>query len=95
MQKIQIRNAVKQKEMFLKSVDETYIGKLETTNKLLGEIPQSIGIKTGTTTDAGEVLIYEYQDEAKDLVLIVMGSTDRFSDVRALLYWVLTNYRWK
>jgi serine-type D-Ala-D-Ala carboxypeptidase (penicillin-binding protein 5/6) len=95
MKSSQIQNAVKQKELFLKSIDEKYIGKLETTNRLLNEIPQSIGIKTGTTTDAGEVLIYEYQDEVKDLVIIVMGSSDRFSDVRALLYWVLTNYRWK
>jgi len=74
-----IRQAAKSKEFTIKSIAESYIGKLETTNVLLKEIPQTIGVKTGKTTEAGEVLIYEYKDEAKDLVIIVMGSDDRFS----------------
>ena len=74
--------------------DEKFIGKIETTNKLLYEIPQTIGVKTGRTTEAGEVLIYEYKDDTKDLLIIVMGSEDRFTDVRALLNWLLTSYSW-
>lgn len=90
-----IRQIVRTKEYTISSVDDKYIGKLETTNKLLSEIPQTIGIKTGTTTDAGQVLIYEYKDDIKDLVIIVMGSEDRFTDVRALLSWIFQSYSWK
>ncbi len=90
-----IRQIVKTKEFAVKSFDEKFIGKIETTNKLLYEIPQTIGVKTGRTTEAGEVLIYEYKDDTKDLLIIVMGSEDRFTDVRALLNWLLTSYSWQ
>ncbi len=90
-----LKNIVAKKEYTVKSINEEYIGKLESTNKLLTEIPQSVGVKTGTTAEAGQVLIYEYSDENKDLMLIVMGSTDRFSDVRVLLNWVSASYSWK
>jgi D-alanyl-D-alanine carboxypeptidase (penicillin-binding protein 5/6) len=66
-----------------------------TTNYLLWAVPESVGIKTGTTTEAGEVLVYEYKDNEKDLIIVVMGSTDRFTDTRRLLDWVLTSYSWK
>jgi len=89
-----IRQAVKAKEYLIKSTDEKFIGKVENTNKLLFEIPQSIGIKTGTTSEAGQVLIYEFKDAQKDLVIIVMGSEDRFTDTRALLNWALLSYSW-
>ncbi|EKD99768.1 MAG: Serine-type D-Ala-D-Ala carboxypeptidase [uncultured bacterium] len=68
---------------------------LYNTNKLLWEIPQTVGIKTGTTAEAGEVLIYEYKDSDKDLIIIVMGSRDRFVDTRALLYWAQKAFTWK
>lgn len=95
MDKNVIRQIVKTKEFTVKSVDDKFIGKLETTNKLLFEIPQTIGVKTGRTAEAGEVLIYEYKDDMKDILIIVMGSEDRFTDVRALLNWVLTTYSWE
>jgi serine-type D-Ala-D-Ala carboxypeptidase (penicillin-binding protein 5/6) len=89
-----IKSIVAKKEYLVKSTNEEFIGKLESTNKLLSEIPQSVGVKTGTTTEAGQVLIYEYADNAKDLMIIVMGSEDRFTDVRALLNWTTASYRW-
>lgn len=65
------------------------------TNKLLWDIPQTIGVKTGTTAEAGEVLIYEYKDDLRTLLIIVMGSTDRFEDTKALLGWVTAKYSWE
>ncbi len=64
------------------------------TNKLLWDVPNSVGIKTGTTQEAGEVLIYQYKDDLKDLMIIVMGSQDRFFDTQAILKWILDSYSW-
>jgi len=84
-----IRNSVKTKEI------EIGVRKITSTNKLLWEIPETIGIKTGTTAAAGEVLIYEYSDEIKNIEIIVMGSTDRFADTKALLTWTEQGFVWK
>lgn len=65
---------------------------LYNTNKLLWEIPETVGIKTGTTQEAGEVLVYEYRDESKDLIIVVMGSEDRFGDTKKLLEWTKESY---
>lgn len=70
-------------------------GKIYNTNKLLWEIPNTVGIKTGTTAAAGEVLIYEYKDDIKELIIIVMGSADRFSDTRNLLNWAQKSFVWE
>jgi len=67
------------------------------TNKLLWDIKGSIGIKTGKTEAAGEVLIYEYNNDKldKDIVIIIMGSQDRFLDTQNLLFWTLNSYKWE
>ena len=67
---------------------------LENTNKLLWDIPETVGIKTGRTTGAGEVLIYRYDDGEKDITIIVMSSEDRFLDTQDLLKWTLSSYKW-
>jgi D-alanyl-D-alanine carboxypeptidase len=84
-----IRDIVKTKEIQISSTTAF------NTNKLLWEIPETVGIKTGTTAEAGEVLIYEYKNELKELVIIVMGSNDRFMDTRNLLTWALQSYSWE
>lgn len=89
-----IREVVRLKEFDLRDLDGKYSRKLVSTNKLLAEIPGSVGVKTGTTTGAGEVLIYEYAKDKTDLVVVVMGSRDRFSDVKGLLFWILKSYEW-
>ncbi len=92
-QKEIIKEAVRTKEY------EMLSGKVPrkayTTNYLLWAIPESVGVKTGKTEAAGEVLIYEYKDDEKDLIIVVMGSQDRFFDTRVILDWVLENYRWQ
>ena len=84
-----IRGAVLTKELELEP------GTIYNTNKLLWEIPNTVGVKTGTTVAAGEVLIYEYKDEIKDVVIIVMGSADRFTDTRNLLNWTFSTFLWE
>jgi len=64
------------------------------TNELLWSLPGTVGIKTGTTEAAGEVLIYEYSAAGKDIIIVVMGSEERFLDTRKILDWVLVSYSW-
>lgn len=68
--------------------------KIYTTNHLLWAIPESYGIKTGKTLAAGEVLIYGYRLDQKDIIIVVMGSEERFIDTRYILDWVLETYSW-
>ncbi len=88
------RETVKLKELKVQDLDGKFAKQLVNTNKLLWEIPESVGIKTGTTTGAGEVLVYEYTKNKADLIIVVMGSEDRFADVKLLLDWVLHSYTW-
>jgi D-alanyl-D-alanine carboxypeptidase len=89
-----IKEVVKLKDFELKDLGGKYSKKLTNTNRLLFDIPETVGIKTGTTTGAGEVLIYEYVKDKTDLVIVVMGSKDRFTDMKAILGWVSKNYSW-
>ena len=64
------------------------------TNHLLTQRSGSVGMKTGTTTQAGEVFIYEFADKDKNLLIILMGSEDRFLETESILEWLETNYKW-
>jgi serine-type D-Ala-D-Ala carboxypeptidase (penicillin-binding protein 5/6) len=89
-----ISDAVKTKSYTVNGVLGRFAANIYTTNQLLLEIPNTLGIKTGTTQGAGEVFIYEYADDKKELVIVVMGSQDRFTDTRNLLHWAEKSYSW-
>ena len=67
---------------------------LVNTNDLLWTKEGTVGIKTGRTDAAGEVLIYEYDLDEKNVIIVTMRSTDRFGDTLILLDWILKNYSW-
>ena len=58
------------------------------TNKMLFENQYSIGIKTGTTGEANENLIYRYKNDNlnEDVIVIIMNSSDRYQDTRNIIY---------
>ena len=89
-----IKDTVKEKTFTFQSSDGTGFTVVN-TNRLLWDIPNTVGVKTGTTQGAGEVLIYEYSDGPEDIFILVMGSRNRFGDTKSLLEWVSRNYRWK
>lgn len=66
------------------------IYRLRNTNELLFTLPGSIGIKTGTTPEAGECLSYLYENPIDDqrILIVILGSNDRFGDTKTLLEWV-------
>lgn len=66
---------------------------LTNLNKLLGS--QGVtGIKTGTTEGAGEVLVTSTVKNGHTYIIVVMQSTDRFSDTAALLKFIDTNVQY-
>lgn len=59
-------------------------------NKLLG-IAEVNGIKTGTTNGAGEVLVTSKKEGDHTIIIVVMGSSDRYSDTQKLLNFISGN----
>lgn len=65
---------------------------VKTTNAALELIPGSVGVKTGTTAQAKQVLAYAYNRDNISLIIIIMGSLDRYADTKLLLNWILASY---
>lgn len=65
------------------------------TNELLGEIPDIVGGKTGKTLEAkGCLLIIVKNPQDQDiLIYVLLGSSDRFGEMRNLINWVNTAYK--
>jgi serine-type D-Ala-D-Ala carboxypeptidase (penicillin-binding protein 5/6) len=67
---------------------------LYNTNELLHVEPGVVGIKTGTTELAKESLVTEVDRNGRQLLIVVLGSEDRYRDTRLLLRWVEQHYEW-
>ncbi|MFH2118636.1 MAG: serine hydrolase [Candidatus Paceibacterota bacterium] len=68
---------------------------LFTTNGLLGRDPRILAGKTGTTELAHEVLVSLVDYQGHLLLLVVMGSDDRYADTQAILNWLAGNLSWE
>jgi D-alanyl-D-alanine carboxypeptidase (penicillin-binding protein 5/6) len=63
---------------------------IENLNKLLG-VDGVNGVKTGFTQEAGQVLVTSKDEKGKTIIIVVMGSEDRFLDTTKLLDLVSNN----
>lgn len=70
--------------------------KLINTNKLLGDIPEVIGGKTGFTNYArGTFIIVEKSPkEGNYLINVVLGSDDRLEEMKKIINWLNAVYKW-
>lgn len=91
----QFAQVVGTKEKEIKSLDETVVHKLTNTNELLGAVPGVLGVKTGTTALAGQSLVTLVERNGHRVVLVVLGSQNRFSETKILINWVFQNHEWK
>jgi D-alanyl-D-alanine carboxypeptidase (penicillin-binding protein 5/6) len=64
------------------------------TNTLLGTYPGILGVKTGSTVEAGDCLVFAATRNGHVLIGVILqepfsdqGSADRFTDARSLLNW--------
>lgn len=64
---------------------------LTNLNQLLGKVPGVLGIKTGFTDNAGQALV-TLVDRGHPLIIVVLKSTDRFSDTQKLIDWSYSNF---
>ena len=67
---------------------------LRNTNELLGVFPGADGVKTGTSDAAGQCIIASIQHDGRRVLIVVLGSRDRYADVRALYAYYRANYLW-
>lgn len=85
-----IEDVVKTKEFDI--ISGSLKRKIFNTNDLLWDVEGTVGVKTGRTYGAGEVLVYQYKKDGADLIIVVMGSEDRFGDTERALEWSLNSY---
>lgn len=65
------------------------------TNKLLNTYVTVLAAKTGYTLEAGENLaLITRTDSGHEIGAIVLGSNQRFQDMKALVEWIERNYSW-
>ncbi|MBI5413394.1 D-alanyl-D-alanine carboxypeptidase [Candidatus Peregrinibacteria bacterium] len=92
-----IRKTVALKTAEVMSTDGRITHSLKSTNELL-ENPyfKIIGLKTGTTPEAGQsfVSLTEAPND-HEVLTVVLGSPDRFKETEILLDWVLRNFEFK
>lgn len=78
------------KQTVIQSVNGVYIYPIKNLNELLG-LYGVIGVKTGYTDEAGQVLVTAARQNGHVFVIVVMKSDDRFADTERLLQYISDN----
>lgn len=93
MQHPLLRKIVATKEYAVIDVTGVHTHFVKNTNELLSDT-RFVGIKTGTTDRAGEVLISEIEYLDRSIITVVMGSQQRYLDTATILNWIDSSYVW-
>ncbi len=83
------------KEITVKSIDGRFVHRLTNINKLLDEVPGVYGVKTGWTENARENLVSYIERDNRRIMVVVLGSSDRFGETKELINWIFENYKWE
>ena len=85
-----------EKSIVVKSVDGKIEHKVESTDQLLGIIPDIFGGKTGNTDKAlgCMILVVDIPDKNDKLISVALGSRLRFDDTKKLIDWAKSAHRW-
>ena len=90
-----IKDIVGTKDTTVASIDGRFKHRLVNLNELVGKVEGVLGIKTGWTESAGENLVTFVERGEKKVVIVVLGSEDRFGETKSLIEWIYENYEWK
>lgn len=90
-----LRELVVIKNLDITDLNSGYQYHLFNTNELLYQFDQVKGIKTGTTQLAQQVLVTLWEEDGHQIIIVVMGSLDRYKDTLGLIEWVQNNVVWK
>jgi len=89
------RSIVSVKETTVQDITGRFTHRLHNTNKLIGEYINVIGVKTGTTEEAGASLVTAATGESNQTVVaVLLNSPSRFTEGKTLLDWALKSYTW-
>lgn len=68
----------------------------KTTNKLFGTYLPVVAAKTGYTVEAGQNLaMLTRTSSGHEIGAVVLGSDERFQDMKILVEWINRNYSWR
>lgn len=76
------------------SLDKKYTHQLFNLNKLLSDVSGVLGVKTGTTEAAKENLVTLVERNNHRVLLVILGSNNRFGETTKLIDWVYSNFTW-
>lgn len=82
------------KETNIVSLNKKYTHQLSNLNKLLTSVSGVLGVKTGTTQAAKENLVTLVERNGHRILLVVLGSDDRFGETTRLIDWTYANFTW-
>ncbi len=88
-----LRSLVATRSQTIYSTDRLNSHFLYSTNQLLGTDGVT-GIKTGSTSLAGETLSLLVELDGHEVLIVLMGSRDRFADARAMMQWLKVERSW-
>ncbi len=92
-----IWNFLSEKNIIVKSADGKIEHNVQSTDQLLGVIPDIVGGKTGYTDGAlgCMLLVVDIPGKNDKIISIVLGASDRFGETSKLVNWVKTAYSWE
>lgn len=83
------------KETNIVSLDKKYTHQLFNLNKLLSQVQGVLGVKTGTTDAAKENLVTLIERSGHRVLIVVLGSNNRFVETTKLIDWAYNNFTWQ
>lgn len=95
MRNLVIRRMVGTEKITIFNLERTASYQLININALIGKTPGVKGLKTGWTQQAGECLVTYLDYQGRKIVLVILGSQDRFGETEKLIDWVFKNFVWK
>lgn len=85
---------VSTKEAVVTNLEKTTVYHLSNRNELLGIVAGIRGVKTGWTEQAGECLVTDTLRDGNEIIVVVLGSRDRFGESQSLIEWVYRAHTW-
>lgn len=89
-----LREIVASPSVTVQDVSGTVSTTLYSTNLLLSSEPGVIGVKTGKTEAALECLVTWIERDNHPVLIVLLGSNDRFGETKQLIDWVYANFEW-
>lgn len=94
MSNFEFASIVGTRDITVKSADGKVAHRLVNLNELLGKVPGVMGVKTGWTEEGRGALVTYVARDNHPMVVVVLGSEDRFGDSEKLIEWAYSSHSW-